>query len=116
VKLDYMLAAYARLAAKARLALPQLQGRIAAAPEGPAAAQLSPAAFLDAAAALVSPTGQLGITAATPAASIPALKKAPGLDGDYLAVVAAVRPALAEPAYPCSLQYSLSPWLPRRLP
>src|SRR5437899_1376507 len=59
-----------------------------------AAAQLSPAAFLDAATALVSPTGQLGLTAAIGAADLP-LQRAPGLDADYLTVVAAVRPALA---------------------
>jgi hypothetical protein len=85
----------ARLAATARLALPQLQARVAAAPEGPAAAKLSPAAFLNAAVALVSPTGQLGITAAIPAKDVPALKRAPKLDEEHLAVAAAVRPALA---------------------
>lgn len=85
----------ARLAAVARLAQPQLDARVAAAPDGAAAAQLSPAAFLDAATALVSPTGQLGLTAAIGAADLPPLQRAPGLDADYLTVVAAVRPALA---------------------
>src|SRR5438552_3905611 len=70
-----------RLAATARLALPQLDNRLAAAPDPTGAAQLSRAAFLDAAAALVSPTGQLAITAATPAQTIPPVQPAVGLDG-----------------------------------
>ena len=81
------------LTERARLALPQIQARLAAAPED--GAQLSPAAFLDAAVALVSPTGQLAITAVTPADDIPGLQRAPDLDDEYLTVVAAVRPALA---------------------
>ena len=84
-----------RLAATARLALPQLDNRLAAAPDQASAAQLSRAAFLNAAAALVSPTGQLAITAATPAQDIPAVQPATGLDEAWLTVVAAVRPALA---------------------
>jgi hypothetical protein len=84
-----------RLAATARLALPQLDNRLAAAPDPTGAAQLSRAAFLDAAAALVSPTGQLAITAATPAQTIPPVQPAVGLDGTWLTVTAAVRPALA---------------------
>ena len=84
-----------RLAATARLALPQLDNRLAAAPDQAGAAQLSRAAFLDAAAALVSPTGQLAITAATPAQDIPAVQPAAGLDDAWLTVAAAVRPALA---------------------
>ena len=84
-----------RLAATARLALPQLDNRTAAAPDQASAAQLSRAAFLDAAAALVSPTGQLAITAATPAQDIPPVQPAPGLDEAWLTVAAAVRPALA---------------------
>src|SRR5439155_1590824 len=54
-----------------------------------------PAAFLEAVAALVSPTGQLGITAAFSAADLPSLRRAPALDDEYLPVAAAVRPALA---------------------
>ena len=56
-----------QVAATARLALPQIEARLAAAPDQAAAAQLSRAAFLDAAVALASPTGQLAITATTPA-------------------------------------------------
>ncbi len=84
-----------RLAATAQLALPQLDARLAAAPDGAAAAQLGRRAFLDAAAALVSPTGHLAITAATPAQNLPSVQPAPGLDDAWLTVVAAVRPALA---------------------
>jgi hypothetical protein len=84
-----------RLAATARLALPQLDTRLAAAPDSAAAAQLGRRAYLDAASALVSPTGQVAITAATPAQNLPTLQAAPGLDDAWLTVVAAVRPALA---------------------
>jgi hypothetical protein len=84
-----------RLAVTARLALPQLDSRLAAAPDQASAAQLSRAAFLEAAAALVSPTGQLGITAATPAQNIPPMQPATRLDETWLTVVAAVRAALA---------------------
>jgi hypothetical protein len=84
-----------RVAATARLALPQIEARLAAAPDQAAAAQLSRAAFLDAAVALASPTGQLAITATTPAQAIPAVQAAAGLDDSWLTVVAAVRPALA---------------------
>jgi hypothetical protein len=85
----------ARLAALARLALPQLQDRLAAAPDQGAAAQLSRAAFLGAAQALVSPTGQVAILAATPARHIPAIQETADLDEQWLTVTAAVRPALA---------------------
>lgn len=84
----------ARLAAIARLALPQLNTRVAAAPDA-TAAPLSAQALFEAAAALISPTGQVAITAATPAADIPPLKAVADLDAEYLTVVAAVRPALA---------------------
>jgi hypothetical protein len=84
-----------RLAATARAALPQLAARLAAAPDEATAAQQPPTAFLDAATALISPTGQLGISAAIAASDLPAMQPAPDLDGDYLTVVAAVRPALA---------------------
>jgi hypothetical protein len=89
------LSGVARLAETARLAVPQLDARLAAAPAAAAAAQMSPAPFLDAAAALVSPTGQLAITATTPGTDFPQLQAAPGLDDEWLSVVAAVRPALA---------------------
>jgi hypothetical protein len=79
----------------ARLALPQLENRLAAAPDQDGAAQLSRAAFLDAACALVSPTGQVAILAATPAQDIPAVQQAAELDDEWLTVTAAVRPALA---------------------
>jgi hypothetical protein len=84
-----------RLAATAQLALPQLEARLAAAPDDAAAAQLGRQAFLDAAAALISPTGQVAITAATPTQNLPAVQPTPGLDDAWLTVVAAVRPALA---------------------
>jgi hypothetical protein len=84
-----------RLAATARLASSQLDNRLAAAPDDTGAAQLSRAAFLDAAAALVSPTGQLAITTTTPAQTIPPVQLAAGLDDTWLTVTAAVRPALA---------------------
>ena len=84
-----------RLAAVAHTALAQLAARVAAAPDAAAAAQLAPAGFLDAAVALVSPTGQLGISGAVAAADLPVLHPAPELDAEYLTVVAAVRPALA---------------------
>jgi hypothetical protein len=83
------------LAAAARLALPQLSGRLTAAPAPDQAAQLSRAVFLDAACAMVSPTGQLGILSARPATDIPAVQPAAGLDSTWLTVAAAVRPSLA---------------------
>jgi hypothetical protein len=85
----------ARLAILARLALPQVADRLADAPGPDAAAQLSRAAFLDAARALVSPTGQVAILAASTARGIPAVQQAAGLDDGWLTVAAAVRPALA---------------------
>jgi hypothetical protein len=85
----------ARVVAVARLALPQVEARRDSAPDAAAAAQLGRAAFLDHAAALISPTGQLGITGAISAELISPLETASDLDTDYLAVVAAVRPVLA---------------------
>jgi hypothetical protein len=84
-----------RLAQIAQLALPQLQARLGSAPDAASAAQLSPAAFVDAATALVSPTGQLAFTCTIPASTVPGLASAPALDEEWLTVVAAVRPALA---------------------
>jgi hypothetical protein len=84
-----------RLAATARLALPQLEARVASAPDAVAAAQLERSVFLRAAAALVSPTGQVALTATLPAEALPPLAAEHGLDADWLTVVAAVRPRLA---------------------
>jgi hypothetical protein len=103
-----------RVAAMARLALPQLDDRLAAAPDQAAAPQLSRTAFLDAAAALVSPTGQLAITAATPAQTIPAVQPAAGLDDAWLTAVAAVRPALARlEAHQLTSAQALTAWANR---
>ena len=81
--------------ASARTALDLLQGRLASAPDAAAAAQLSLEKLSAAAVALVSPTGQLGLTAAVPAPAIPRLTAAPSLDEEWLTIIAAVRPALA---------------------
>ena len=103
-----------RVAATARLALPQIEARLAAAPDQAAAAQLSRAAFLDAAAALVSPTGQLAITATAPASTIPAVQAAAGLDDTWLTVVASVRPALARlEAHQLTAVQALTAWANR---
>ena len=81
--------------ASARTALDLLQGRLASAPDAAAAAQLSLEKLSAAAVALISPTGQLGLTAAVPAPAIPRLTAAPSLDEEWLTIIAAVRPALA---------------------
>jgi hypothetical protein len=83
------------LAAAARLVLRQLDERIAAAPDATVAAELSRESLSTAAAALVSPTGQVGLTAAVAATELPSLTSTATLDDEWLTVVAAVRPALA---------------------
>jgi hypothetical protein len=80
----------------ARTALQLLQARLASAPDEATAAQLSRERLSSAAAALISPTGQAGLSATVPASMIPRLTTAPALDDDWLTVVAAVRPALAQ--------------------
>jgi hypothetical protein len=87
-----------RLVDRSRLSLRLLEQRLAAAPEASAAGQSTRDEFLDTAAALVSPTGQVALTGTTRADSIPPVVRAGGprgLDADWLTVVAAVRPALA---------------------
>ena len=104
----------ASLAARARVALQQLEARVAAAPDAPTAAQLAPGAFIAAAAALVSTTGQLAITAAVPAEQIPSLERAPDLDDVFLTVAAAVRPPLARlEAAQLAAAQPLTPWANR---
>ncbi len=83
------------LAAAAGLVLRQLDERLAAAPDATVAAALSREGLSTAAAALVSPTGQVGLTAAVAATDLPALTSTVTLDDEWLTVVAAVRPALA---------------------
>jgi hypothetical protein len=110
-------AAPARLAETARLALPQLDARLAAAPDAAATSQLTRVALLDAAAALLSPTGQVGLTAATAAADLPALTRSTGdtgLDGTWLTVVATVRPRLARlEAHQLTAPEPFTPWANR---
>jgi hypothetical protein len=87
-----------RLVDAAVVALHLLDDRLAAAPEPPAAGQLSRSDFLDRAAALVSATGQVALSAAVPVERFPALQAGDGpagLDTTWLTVAAAVRPALA---------------------
>lgn len=76
-------------------ALALLDARLAASPDATAAAGLSRGDLVDAAAALVSPTGQVAITATVQAAALPSVARAEGLDESWLTVVAAVRPRLA---------------------
>jgi hypothetical protein len=85
-----------RLAAVAAQALPRLTARLATVPDTEAAVEaLSRDDLLAAAVALVSPTGQLAITGAVRVTALPELARAETLDGDWLTVAAAVRPALA---------------------
>jgi hypothetical protein len=78
-----------------RAAEAQLRARLAVAPDPAGATGQSRPALLDAAVALVSPTGQVGVTGTIDAADIPPLTVAPGLDEEWLTVAAAVRPRLA---------------------
>ena len=84
-----------KLAGTAPLALAALDERLTAAPDAAAAGHLPRAEFLDAAAALISPTGQVAVTGTTPAGSLPALERADSLDTSWLTVAAAVRTPLA---------------------
>jgi hypothetical protein len=84
-----------RLADTAPLALAALDERLTAAPDAAAASHLSRAEFLDAAAALISPTGQVAITGTTPVGSLPGLERADSLDTSWLTVAATVRTPLA---------------------
>lgn len=96
------------------LALAGLAERLAAAPE--TADGLSRAEFLDAAAALVSPTGQVALTGTTRADGLPTLHPADGdgLDSSWLTIVAAVRPALTRlEAHQLTEAAPLRPWTNR---
>lgn len=103
-----------RLVDSAVLALAQLQERLAAAPDETAAAALPAAQFLAAAAALVSPTGQVGVTGTARADSLPPMQRADGLDAQWLTITAAVRPALARlEAHQLAADPTLRPWANR---
>lgn len=106
-----------RLAATAALALRQLTERLTAAPDATGAAALDRADFLTAAVALVSPTGQVALTASVPAGQLPVLSRADGeggLDDAWLPVVAAVRPPLARlEAHQLTAAAPLRPWTNR---
>ena len=92
-----------RLVAVAARALELLQPRLAAAPstDRPSPTEPSPAAALSrddlvaALAALVSPTGQLAVTARMPRSALPTLQPDAALDADWLPVLAAVRHSVA---------------------
>jgi hypothetical protein len=106
-----------RLADTATLALAPLDERLAAAPGEPAAGQLPRADFLDAAAALITPTGQVAYTGTTPASDLPAVEPVDGEDGldpTWLTVVAAVRPPLGRlEAHQLTTSTRLRPWTNR---
>ena len=96
-------AAERRLVATASRAHELLTARLGAAPDTTPASpgEPSPAALLTrddlvaALASLVSPTGQLAITARMPRSALPALELDTALNDDWLATVAAVRESLA---------------------
>lgn len=85
-----------QLAARAALTLTQIDDRLGSAPAADVAVALGRSGFLAAAGALIAPTGQVSITSIRAAAELPALTRAPDLDVDWLTVVAAVRPTLAQ--------------------
>ncbi|MFF0945488.1 hypothetical protein ACFYE2_14855 [Kocuria sp. CPCC 205300] len=92
-----------RLVAVAARALELITARLAATPSTDSAAvgQPSPAAalpvddLLDALSALVSPTGQLALTSQLSWSALPGLQPDPGLEAEWLPVVAAVRDSMA---------------------
>jgi hypothetical protein len=106
-----------RLIDGARASLDLLEARLAVAPDTAAAAELPHGEFLDAAAALVSPTGQVALTGTVAASDIPSLTRASGergLDPSWLTVAAAVRPALARlEAHQLTASAPLRPWTNR---
>ena len=107
-----------RLVDHALAALPQLDDRLAKAPDAAAVAQMSPVAFVDAATMLVSPTGQVAITGTIRAEAFPLVLKADGarhFDRSWLTVVAAVRKPLARlEAHQLTTAQPLVPWSNRR--
>jgi hypothetical protein len=102
------------LAAAARVALDLISARLRTAPDEATAGELSCERLSAAAAALISPTGQTGLTAAVPTSVIPQLVAAAGLDDDWLTVVAAVRPAAARlEAHQLASGHALAGWANR---
>ena len=87
-----------RLIDAAVMSLRMLEQRLTLAPDATTVSRLQRDEFLDAAAALVSPTGQVALTGTATASAVPAVTRAGGergLDASWLTIVAAVRPALA---------------------
>jgi hypothetical protein len=67
-----------------------------------------------AASALISPTGQVGLTATLAGTELPALTPAPNSAQDWLSVVAAVRPALARlEAHQLTAEHPFATWVNR---
>jgi hypothetical protein len=92
-------------------ALGLLEARLAASPGPAAAAALPRADLLAAAAALVSPTGQVGVTSSMRSGDLPAVTRDGELDGSWLTVVAAVRPRLAPvEVHQLTATVPLQPW------
>jgi hypothetical protein len=88
-------AAERRLVAAARRARVLLGARLGAAPAPGEIAGLARADLVSACAALVSPTGQVAVTARLPRGDLAELAPAGPLDHDWLPIVAAVRAPLA---------------------
>ena len=85
----------AGLVVAAQIALELVNARLSSAPDEAAAGGLSRERLSSTAVALISPTGQAGLTAAIAASAVGDLAVAPGLDDEWLTVVAAVRSAAA---------------------
>jgi hypothetical protein len=92
---DPVAAAERRLVATATAAVALLRERLGAAPAAVAAEGLARDDLVAALRALVSPTGQLAVTARMPRAALPAVQAYPALDREWLPTIAAVRDSLA---------------------